>query len=83
MLYGEVITPYSENHTKHTSMNSVARTQNFEMLHLVVHEVTTVIYNAKWQYEWHRLFIVFRRSGKNAGENTGKIKFVKFTVAKI
>jgi hypothetical protein len=53
------------------------------MLHLVIHEVTPVIYNAKWQCEWHRLFIVFRGSGKNAGENTGKIKFVKFTVAKI
>jgi hypothetical protein len=48
-----------------------------------IHEVTTVIYNAKRQYEWHRLFIVFRGSGRNAGENTGKIKFVKFTVAKI
>ena len=53
------------------------------MFHLVVQEVTTVIYNAKWQYEWHRPFIVFGRSGKNAGENTGKIKSVKFTVAKI
>jgi hypothetical protein len=53
------------------------------MPHLVIHEVTTVIYNAKWQYEWHRLFIVFRGSGRNAGENTGKIKSVKFKVAKI